>query len=106
MKKISLLILIIAVLALSGCATTGNSVQQDSIQTEVNNLQEATLAIEGMTCVSCARGVEYELKQVEGVVSAKVSYKSGKGTVSYDASKVDAETIAQASSVYPATVLS
>ena len=59
-----------------------------------------------MTCTSCALGVEYELKQVDGVVDAKVKYPEGTGTVTFDSAVVDAETIAKASTTYPAKVVS
>jgi len=103
MKKI-LLGLIIASFLLYGCTaeTTGNTV--DSVSLE--GLQVAELQIEGMYCSSCATGVEYELKQVDGVVDATVNYKTGKCSVSYDPSKTDAASIARASTVYKATVVS
>lgn len=82
---------------------TGNTVKKTNIQ---SNLKTANLEIEGMTCQSCAIGVEYELKQVNGVVDAKVNYQDGTGSVTFDPAKVDAETIAKASTIYPAKVVS
>ena len=106
MKIIITLILIIAIASvLSGCTSvTGETTNQETVKP--SNVHEAILQIEGMTCQSCALGVEYELKQVEGVVDAKADYRDRKGYVKYDADKVDAETIAKASTVYPATVIS
>ena len=58
-----------------------------------------------MTCPSCAFGVEYELKQLQGVYRAEVKYPEGTGTVIYDSSRISAEEIAAASTVYPASVV-
>ncbi|RME31968.1 heavy-metal-associated domain-containing protein [Candidatus Woesearchaeota archaeon] len=108
MKRLLIIVVSMAALLLAGCAptsrTTGATTEtlRGSAPT---NVHEATLAIDGMTCTSCALGVEYQLKHVEGVIDAKVSYEDGTAYVRYDADKVDAETIAKASDVYPASVL-
>ena len=69
-------------------------------------VRQTTLAIKDMTCPSCALGVEYELKQLDGVYDAKINYPAGTGQVIYDTSKLSAEEIAAASTIYPATVAS
>ena len=76
--------------------------EEDSSLTKTQKLE---LEIEGMTCTSCALGVEYQLKQVPGVLAADVKYPEGTCTVTYDADIVDPETIAKASDVYPARVI-
>ncbi|RMF55500.1 heavy-metal-associated domain-containing protein [Candidatus Woesearchaeota archaeon] len=84
-----------------------NTNHEDNAKDLINqqSLETAYLQIEGMTCKSCALGVEYELKQVNGVVDARVSYKEGTGIVTFNPEIVDAETIAKASTVYPARVI-
>lgn len=82
---------------------TGNAIKE--INTP-QNLETVNLQFEGMDCPSCALGVEYELKQVNGVVDARVKYPEGTGTVTFDSAVVDAETIAEASTAYPAKVVS
>ena len=72
----------------------------------VGNLYVADFAIEGMYCDSCAYGVKAQFEEVEGVLSADVNAWQGSGVVFYDKDKVDAETIAAASTVYPAVVVS
>lgn len=105
-KYIYVGILILAVLVVVVIAgnngTTGNAVKEVNTQ---SNLETADLQIEGMTCQSCALGVEYELKQVNGVIDAKVNYQDGTGKVTFDPAQVDAETIAKSSTVYPAKVV-
>ncbi len=46
-------------------------------------LETATLAIEGMTCASCANFVERALKKTPGVQSAQVNLATEKATVAY-----------------------
>src|SRR5262249_23625314 len=52
----------------------------------------ATLALEGMTCASCALRIEKGLKKVPGVADASVNLASERATVQYDpsAASVDA----------------
>ncbi len=49
-------------------------------------LATAELKVTGMHCDGCAMGVTNRLKQVTGVKSAKVSYKTSVATVQYDPS--------------------
>ena len=88
--------IIIGLLLMSGCVVESTP--------EISNLQYATLEIKEMTCVSCALGVEYQFKQLDGVIDASVNYKTGIAEVSYDPDKISPEEIAEASDVYPATV--
>jgi len=68
------------------------------------SVRQTTLAIKDMTCPSCALGVEYQLKQLDGVYDAEIKYPEGAGIVIYDPSKLSAEEIAAASTIYPAAV--
>lgn len=43
-----------------------------------------TLNIGDMTCVSCANKIEQTLKEIEGVITIKVSYTTGKATITFD----------------------
>lgn len=100
---ILILVVLVIVVILGNIGITGDAVK------EVNtpqNLETANLQIEGMTCQSCALGVEYELKQVNGVVDAKINYQDGTGTIIFDPAVIDAETIAKSSTVYHAKVVS
>ena len=49
--------------------------------------------ISGMTCVSCALGVEKKLNKLEGVQSVKVNFVSKEAIVEYDESKLSRERI-------------
>ncbi len=61
-----------------------------------NNITEAKLYIEGMTCTGCEESVDYTLRNQEGVLSAVSSYETGIADVKYDKSKVKPEQLAQA----------
>jgi len=104
MKK-SIFIMIALTILLMSC--TNGKIPTGEVTTDVNNadFSQANLEIEGMTCQSCALGVEYQLKQVEGVKDAKVDWSKGTGVVTYDPSKVQPEDIAKASTTYPAVVV-
>jgi copper chaperone CopZ len=85
-----------------GANVTGKVVDEGGVE----NLREVSLFIEGMYCDACALGVEAQIEELDGVINAKVNAFEGSGVVRYDANKVDAETIAEASTVYPASVVS
>ncbi|MDE3231485.1 MAG: copper ion binding protein, partial [Chloroflexota bacterium] len=48
----------------------------------------ATLAVEGMTCASCALRIEKGLKKLSGVADASVNLATEQATVTYDAGQV------------------
>lgn len=54
---------------------------------------KAEFKVSGMTCGMCAKGVEAQLKKLDGVNSATVSYKDGSATVVFDDAKVTPEKI-------------
>ncbi|HEY0151344.1 MAG TPA: copper ion binding protein [Longimicrobium sp.] len=57
-------------------------------------MEQATIAITGMSCGHCVAGVKRALGQLEGVEIQDV--KVGSATVEYDPKAVSAERIAQA----------
>lgn len=83
-----------------GCTTSPQAIDSELLPFS----SRTVLEIEGMTCPSCAMGVEYQLKEVDGVIKSDVDYKRGTAIVFYDESKVSPDEIASASTVYPATV--
>ena len=52
-------------------------------------MTETVFFIKGMHCQSCATLIEGELIDLPGVKSAKVDYKLGRATVTYDESLVN-----------------
>lgn len=68
----------------------------------------ATLAIEGMTCASCAVTVKVALGRLPGIADVKVDTANGRAVVRFDRAQVDAARIAAAITDvgYPSSVLS
>lgn len=95
-----LLVLVFFVVLNKNQSATGNIIVQD-----VENLHQTNLAIENMYCEACAYGVKAQIEELDGVVNADINYKTAIGVVQYDANKVNAETIANASTAYPAKVI-
>src|SRR6185437_10691664 len=56
---------------------------------------QATLALEGMTCASCAMRIEKGLKKVPGVLDAQVNLATERGTVTYDPALTGLEQMVQ-----------
>ncbi len=61
------------------------TVQQDTTESR------ATLALEGMTCASCAMRIEKGLKKLPGVKDASVNFATEQATVMYDPAKTGME---------------
>lgn len=49
----------------------------------------ATYKVGGMTCDACAANIETSVGEIEGVLSARVSYKEGEAEVTYDPGKLE-----------------
>src|SRR5215472_13084934 len=67
----------------------------------------ATLALEGMTCASCAMRIEKGLKKVPGVKNASVNFATEQATVTFDPTQTGIEQLVQKVDVvgYKATPL-
>src|SRR5438132_184387 len=55
----------------------------------------AVLALEGMTCASCAMRIEKGLKKVPGVKDASVNFATEQATVAYDPAQTNVEQMVQ-----------
>jgi copper chaperone CopZ len=51
------------------------------------------MRIAGMTCASCAKGLEASFRNMAGVVKATVDYKTGQAVVTFDTGKQSAESL-------------
>ena len=56
-------------------------------------IENIVIRVGGMSCVRCSSAVEFALKNTDGVVSADVSYASGRAAVSYDAQKTNVKKL-------------
>lgn len=58
------------------------------------NLQTASFSIKGMVCeIGCAKTIEEELNETEGVQKAAVDFKKETATISYDKTLMTPESI-------------
>jgi P-type Cu+ transporter len=66
-------------------------------QTQVESTEESrtVLALEGMTCASCAMRIEKGLKKVPGVKDASVNLATEQATVTYDPAQTGLEQMVQ-----------
>lgn len=60
------------------------------------NLEKASFTIEGMTCaIGCAKTIEKELAETNGVAKATVNFEKKEATVSFDKSTQSIESLAK-----------
>ena len=64
---------------------TGKQVDKNEVRLNV--------VVEGMTCPSCATGLNQVMMNKKGVIDASISYSSGKGCVVYDKRVINKEGV-------------
>ena len=89
-------ILMLAFPSYSGIFFLGNSNIPKVIVVKENDLLNAELHINGMTCTGCEHSVNAALYNSEGVIEASSSFKSGIASVKFDASKVSVDQLVSA----------
>jgi copper chaperone CopZ len=101
----SLVVLGIASTLLFGCKDTASKPATDDPKEEVTATQEkastvaakpetASFKIEGMTCaMGCAKTIEKELAEMNGVQKAKVNFDTKEATVEFDAAVLTPEKL-------------
>src|SRR5437763_13036314 len=65
---------------------------QDGAQARVSQ-KTVQMRIAGMTCASCAKGLEASFRNMAGVVKVTVDYKAGQAVVTFDTGKQSAESL-------------
>ncbi len=88
-------VLMLAFPSYSGIFFPDNSPSKTIVVKE-NDIVEASLTIQGMTCTSCEHSVNYALNGSEGVIEASSSYESGTALVKFDQSKISIDALATA----------
>lgn len=63
---------------------------------ENSNTKKVVLKIEGMSCPTCAFGLERVLKRLDGVVDANVNYSKKEARVKYKEGKVMVDDMVEA----------
>jgi copper chaperone CopZ len=59
----------------------------------IDNKQQVSFTIQGMSCEGCEEHVNNEVSKVKGVLAYKTSYALKNSLVTFDKSKVDVTTI-------------
>ena len=90
MHKNKLLNLAVVFVALLMVTTVGLA------QEKTEALEQATFAVEGMTCGGCVGAVKVQLKRTEGVTEYEVSWEEGEAIVTFDPEVTDTDIIAAA----------
>jgi len=79
-------------------ATETNRALEETVvvpQAQIRGEDRAVLALEGMTCASCAMRIEKGLKKLPGVKDASVNLATEQATVTYDPSQTGPEQMVQ-----------
>jgi Cu+-exporting ATPase len=66
-----------------------------TLSDQTSEISRAVLAIEGMTCASCAMRIEKGLKKVAGVIDANVNLATEKAAVIYDPAQTNLEQMVE-----------
>ena len=74
-------------------ATTTISAKSDVVSAKPDSLKQLRLKIDGMTCEGCAVAIGSTLKNVRGVIDAKVSYDNGTAIIIYNPSVINPQQI-------------
>jgi copper chaperone len=74
---------------LSASPTPQNGPQTNASQKTVQ------MRIAGMTCASCAKGLDASFRNMAGVVKVTVDYKAGQAVVTFDTSKQSTESLSR-----------
>ncbi|HXB66652.1 MAG TPA: heavy metal-associated domain-containing protein [Candidatus Acidoferrales bacterium] len=53
------------------------------------------MRIAGMTCASCARGLEASFRRMAGVEKASIDYKNGQATIIFDPARQSADSLSK-----------
>jgi len=67
-----------------------------TIIVQEQNIVEAKLSVQGMTCTGCEHSVDYALNEQKGVIEATSSYVEGVASVKFDKTLVSVDDLSRA----------
>ncbi len=76
-------------------STSQREMQAERAQAQPDADSRAILALEGMTCASCAMRIEKSLKKVPGVKEASVNFATEQATVTYNSAETNLDQMVQ-----------
>jgi copper chaperone CopZ len=77
-----------------GWRLSASPTPQDGAQAKASQ-KTVRMRIAGMTCVSCAKGLEASFRNMAGIVKVTVDYKAGQAVVTFDTGKQSAESLSK-----------
>ena len=83
----------VGVLLSLGCGQKKAETGEKAAMPASGKVATVSLMVEGMTCSSCAAGIQGSLTSLDGVLDADVSYDTGKAEVKYDPERTTPESI-------------
>lgn len=72
------------------------ALQQSFVRTEVGNIREAALMLEGITCAACVWLNEQQLLRLPGILSVDINYTSHRARVRWDNAQIQLSAILEA----------
>lgn len=109
MRTVPLLFVGLAfVLLLTDCSYGGprqETVDESPVAVAPNGYVTKQIAVEGMTCTSCAWGIELQMRTIEGVYTASLDYDTAIGQVTYDPEKVSQEALVKSADPFVLNLL-
>ncbi len=77
-----------------GRRLSASPVPQSGAQTKASQ-KTVQMRIAGITCASCAKGLEASLRNMAGVVRVTVDYEDGQAVVTFDTTKQSAQNLSK-----------
>ena len=73
-----------------------DELQRSFVRFEAENLREASLMLEGITCAACVWLNEQHIRQLPGIVSVDINYSNHRARVRWDNSRIQLSAILEA----------
>ena len=94
MRLVLVLAGLVTIPAGRGWRLSASPAPQNGVQAKPNQ-KTVQMRIAGMTCASCAKGLESSFRNMAGVVQVTVDYKAGQAVVMLDTGKQSAEGLSK-----------
>ena len=85
---------LVAIPVAGGWRLSASPAPQNAAQSKASQ-KTVQMRIAGMTCASCAKGLEASFRNMAGVLKVTVDYKAGQAVVTFDTGKQSAESLSK-----------